>query len=99
MNVDISNEHAQRIRNMASEIAEEYSNDLKPHKLKGFRLHKSLISIVKASALRDSRRSVMDKDIERVKYLSTWMNLQMRPLKLEYPFAKSEEKSSLEKGR
>jgi hypothetical protein len=89
-NVKISDEYAQQIRDLASEIAEEYSNDLKPHKLKGFRLHKSLISIVKASALRDGRHHVTENDVERIRYLSNWMNLQMRPLKMEYPFAKNE---------
>ena len=87
-NVSVSSELAQQIETLAREIAEVYSNDLKPHKLKGFRLHKSLISIVKASALRDGRKEVTEEDVERAKYLSNWMNLQLRPLKTEYPFAK-----------
>jgi len=91
-NVRISKEHAETIRDLASEIAEEYSNDLKPHKIKGFRLHKSLISLVKASALRDGRTRVIENDVERIRYLSNWMNLQMRPLKMEYPFAGSKKR-------
>jgi hypothetical protein len=87
INVEISDEYAQQIRDAASEIAEEYSNDLKPYRLKGFRLHKSLISLVKASVLRDGRNQVVQRDVERVKYLSNWMNLQLKPLKIEYPFA------------
>jgi hypothetical protein len=89
-NVSISNEYSQQIETLAREIAEVYSDDLKPHKLKGFRLHKSLISIVKASALREGRKEVTEEDVERIKYLSYWMNLQLRPLKTEYPFAKHE---------
>lgn len=79
--------YSQEIRDIAAIIAEEYSEDLKPHKLKGFRLHKSLISLVKASALRDGRKIVMNRDIERIRYLSQWMNLKMNKLKMSYPFA------------
>ena len=78
---------SQEIRNIASEIAEEYNNDLKPHKLRGFRLHKSLISLAKASALRDERKTVKKKDIDRIRYLSQWMNLKMNKLRVRYPFA------------
>lgn len=77
---------ANDIEELAREIAEEYSEDLKPHKLKGFRLHKSLISLVKASALRDGRRKVNEDDVDRIRFLSNWMNLKMRKLKLKYPF-------------
>lgn len=78
---------SEEIEELAREIAEEYSEDLKPHRLKGFRLHKSLISLVKASALRDGVRKVEEEDVERIRYLSNWMNLKMRKLKLKYPFA------------
>ncbi|MDT8782290.1 MAG: hypothetical protein IAX22_06550 [Candidatus Bathyarchaeota archaeon] len=87
-NVAIPDEYAKQIETLAREIAEEYSNDLKPHKLKGFRLHKSLISLVKASALRNGGKEVSEEDVERIKYLSNWMNLQLRHLKSEYPFNK-----------
>lgn len=83
--VKISDEHSKQIETIAREIAELYYIDLKPYKLRGFRLHKSLISLVKASALRAGRTEVADMDIERIKYLSNWMNLQMQPLKMDYP--------------
>lgn len=79
--------YSQEIKELALEIAEEYSEDLKPHRIKGFRLHKSLISLVKASALRDGRRTVNREDVERIKYLSQYMNLKMKKLKMEYPYA------------
>jgi len=79
--------YSQQIRDLALEIAENYSEDLKPHKIKGFRLHKSLISLVKASALRDGRKTVNDEDVERIEYLSQWFNLKMKNLKKEYPYA------------
>lgn len=85
--VYIPKRYSQEVMTLASEIAEEYSEDLKPHKLKGFRLHKSLISLVKASALRDGRKIVEKRDIERIRYLSQWMNLRMNKLRMSYPFA------------
>lgn len=85
--VYIPKRYSQEIRDLALEIAEEYSEDLKSHTLKGFRLHKSLISLVKASALRDGRKIVMKRDIERIRYLSQWMNLKMNKLKMSYPFS------------
>lgn len=85
--VHLPERYSQEIKIIASEIAEECSEDLKPHKLKGFRLQKSLISLVKASALRDGRRIVKEEDIERIRYLSQWMNLKMNKLKMVYPYA------------
>jgi len=78
---------AQEIGDLALEIAEEYNEDLVFHKIKGFRLQKSLISLVKASALRDGRRIVSDEDVERIRYLSDWMNLKKKKLKMGYPYA------------
>lgn len=85
--VKLSECHSQEIKIIASEIAEGYSEELKPHKLRGFRLQKSLISLAKASALRDGRKIVMNRDIDRIRYLSQWMNLRMNKLKMRYPFA------------
>jgi len=79
--------YSQEIKELALEIAEDYSEDLQPHRIKGFRLHKSLIALVKASALRDGRRTVNHEDVERIKYLSQYMNLKMKKLKMEYPYA------------
>lgn len=80
-------EYAEEIKDLAREVADEYSDDLKPHKLKGFRLHKALISLVKASGLRDGRTRVNENDVERIRFLSNWMNLKMRKLKVNYPFS------------
>ena len=79
--------YAQDLRILASEIAETYSEDLESHTLKGFRLQKILISLAKASALRDKRKVVMKEDIDRIRYNSQWMNLKRNPLKMNYPFA------------
>ena len=84
--VKLPERHSQEIKIIAAEIAEEYNEDLKPHKLQGFRLQKSLISLAKASALRDGRKIVIDRDIERIRYLSQYMNLKMNKLKMDYPF-------------
>jgi hypothetical protein len=84
--VYIPTELSERIMELARQTAEEYSEDLKPHKLRGFRLHKSLISLVKASALRDGRRVVKERDVERISCLSNWMNLRMNRLRGSYPF-------------
>jgi len=86
IDVILSERHSQEIKIIASEIAEGYNEELKPHKLQGFRLQKSLISLAKASALRNGRRIVMNRDIERIRYLSHWMNLKMNKLKVSYPF-------------
>jgi hypothetical protein len=84
--VELHADLSEQIRDLARNVAEEYSEDLKPHKLRGFRLHKSLISLVKASALRDGRTRVNQEDVERIQCLSNWMNLKMRHLKIGYPF-------------
>ena len=95
VHVILPKRYAQEIRELASEIAEEYSQDLKTHALKGFRLTKSLISFVKTSALRDGRRVVNERDVERIKYLSNWMNLKMNKLKMSYPFTQMRARNEL----
>lgn len=87
VHVNLPEIYAQEIRELASELADEYSQDLRTHALKGFRLQKSLISLVKASALRDGRRRVFKRDVDRIKYLSQWLNLKMNKLKTHYPFS------------
>jgi hypothetical protein len=87
IDVKIPEKYADKIGDLARELAEGYTKDLKPYKLKGLRLDKSLISLTKASALREHRSSVNEEDYERVKYLSQWMNLRMNTLKADdYPF-------------
>jgi hypothetical protein len=87
VHVFLPEKYAQDVRDLALDIAEEYNEDLGVHKIKGFRLQKSLISLAKASALRDGRKAVNYEDVERIQYLSQWMNLKMKKLKLRYPFA------------
>jgi len=84
--VDLPEDLSEDIEELAREIAEEYSEDLKPHRLRGFRLFKSLISLAKTSALRGGVRGVEDEDVDRLRYLSNWMNLKSRKLKSKYPF-------------
>jgi hypothetical protein len=86
IDVDLPEQLAEEIKDLAQEVAEAYSDDLQPHKLRGFRLHKSLISLAKASALRDGRLEVNSEDVERIRYLSHWMNLCMNRLNTEYPY-------------
>ena len=74
------------IKSIASKVTQEINDTLGPYKLKGYRLQKSLIALVKASALRDGRKVVSKRDAERIRYLSQWFNLKMNPLKIDYPF-------------
>lgn len=46
--------------------------------MKSFRMFKSFISLVKASALRDGRKEVHYNDVGRIAYLSRWMNLRTK---------------------
>jgi len=84
--VKLPKKYAKKIRDLTVKVAEEYSKDLKDHTLTGFRLQKILIALVKASALRDGRRIVNSHDVDRITYLSHWLNLKMNPLKDDYPF-------------
>ena len=86
IDVELRREYATEIGDLARELAEDYTRDLRPYKLKGIRLNKSLISLAKASALRENRGYVNANDVDRIKYLSQWMNLKMNHLKLDYPF-------------
>jgi hypothetical protein len=86
VDVELPNRYAEEIGDLARELAEDYTRDLTPYKLKGIRLDKSLISLVKASALRENRDYVSAGDVDRIKYLSNWMNLKMNHLKMDYPF-------------
>jgi hypothetical protein len=78
--------YSQEIRELAEEKAQEISEDLDDHAIIGFRLQKTLMTLVKASALRDGRCVVNQRDVERIKYLSQWFNLKMKNLKDKYPF-------------
>ena len=86
IDVELPRKYAIEIGDLARELAEDYTRDLRPYKLKGIRLNKSLISLVKASALRENREYVNARDVDRIKYLSQWMNLKMNNLKQNYPF-------------
>lgn len=88
IDIKISEKYAGKIGDLARELAEGYTKDLKPYELKGIRLDKSLISLTKASALREHRDTVDEADYERIKHLSQWMNLRMNTLKADdYPFS------------
>jgi hypothetical protein len=86
VDVKMSNRFTMEIGDLARELGEEYSSVLKSYKLKGIRLDKSLISLTKASALRENRDYVVEDDVERIKYISQWMNLKMNKLRLDYPY-------------
>jgi hypothetical protein len=86
VDIEMMKKYMTDVGDLSRELAEEYSYDLRPYKLKGIRLNKSLISLTKASALREGRGYVTEDDVERIKYISQWMNLKMNKLKLDYPF-------------
>ncbi|MBX5329196.1 MAG: hypothetical protein QHH18_04390 [Candidatus Bathyarchaeota archaeon] len=90
IDVRIPRDHAEDIKEIVDDIKDEINADLKVE-LKGIRLFKSLITLAKASALRDGRRVVDEKDVERIRYLSHWMNLRMNNLKRKYPLYERDE--------
>jgi hypothetical protein len=52
----------------------------------GKRLLKNLITLTKASALRDGRTRVIQRDVDRIRFLSKWMNVKMRDFRPSYRF-------------
>jgi len=90
IDVEIPRKYAEDIHEIVEDIKEEIHEDLRV-KLKGIRLFKSLLTLAKASALREGRKTVNEKDVERIRYLSHWMNLKMRNLKRKYPFYERDE--------
>jgi hypothetical protein len=80
---------AKKIQLLAERITEDLNEDFKKHgipaQMKGRRLQKRLISLVKACALREGRPYVLTRDVNRVRFLSRWMNLKRRQLPREYP--------------
>jgi hypothetical protein len=87
IDIGLPDEYAEQIADLARDLAEDYTRDLTPYKLKGIRLGKSLISLAKASALRENRSYVNADDVDRIRYLSQWMNLKLNNLKMnDYPF-------------
>jgi hypothetical protein len=84
ISVYISDVLSKEIIDIARDVASEYTEDLKNFTVKGIRLSKALITLAKASALRDGRRRVERVDVERIRFLSKWMNLKMNRLKRKY---------------
>lgn len=80
---------AKKIQLLAERITEDLNEDFQKHgipaQMKGRRLQKRLVSLVKAAALREGRRCVFSRDFARIQYLSRWMNLKKRQLPREYP--------------
>lgn len=62
------------------DISDYIKSQLSKKRLHGFRLLKRLRALAKASALRDGRRLVSWNDIDRIRFLSNWMNYQEYPL-------------------
>lgn len=82
--VSITDSLSKEIIDIARDVASEYTEDLKNFTVKGIRLSKALITLTKASALRDGRTKVERVDVERIRFLSKWMNLKMNSLKRKY---------------
>lgn len=89
MRVWIPRKLAQKIEILAQTLTEDLNEDFKkygiPAQMKGRRLQKRLISLVKACALREGRKYVLLRDVARIQYLSRWMNLKLRMLPEKYP--------------
>ena len=68
--VEISNEHENWLREINDEIAEKIGE-------KGYRSGKNLRRLARASAIREHRLHTNDHDIERIEFLSYWMNWNM----------------------
>jgi hypothetical protein len=80
MDTRISEDFAQRLVDLANDLSEDLLVNF-GYRTKGIRLSKNLIVLAKASALRDKRNTVNEKDIERVEFLSRWMNLKFEKLR------------------
>jgi hypothetical protein len=86
--VRISTKHMTELKDITEDVLAELQEDL-AEEYKGIRLLKSLVALAKASALREGETKVESEDIERIQFLSNWMNTKMRNLKSEYPFYKN----------
>jgi len=84
-NIRISNRHMMELKDITEEVLRTLREDL-DEEFKGFRLFKSLVSLAKASALRESETRVRQADIDRIRFLSNWMNIKQRALKPSYSF-------------
>jgi hypothetical protein len=85
IDIELSVNRAEELAEITVEILDEIKTDLDAD-FRGIRLGKSLISLAKASALRDGRKEVSNKDIERIRFLANWMNGRMNKLKTKYGF-------------
>jgi hypothetical protein len=85
IDIDMPIEYKDELEQIVDDIRERLEKESQA-KIKGLRLLKALIGLVKASALRDGRSQVNKSDIDRIRYLSNWMNLSMNNLKTNYPF-------------
>ena len=65
-----------RLKALTQDIAQEY-------KARGFRVAEHLMSLAKASVLRDKRRFkvVTEEDVDLIEHLSRWMNFEQKTLK------------------
>lgn len=87
--VRISNRHMIELKDITEEVLLNLNEDL-AEEFKGFRLFKSLVALAKASSLRESETKVRQVDIDRIHFLSNWMNIKQRNLKSEYSFYKGD---------
>jgi hypothetical protein len=70
---------------IAEEVSKSVSEDVRVNQDEK-RLLKSMIVLAKASALREGRRKVIDKDIDAIRFLSNWMNFKMKNFSPSYRF-------------
>lgn len=86
VDVRMLRKHLVQVEDLAKDVAYGTALDLKGvYEPKGLRMNKAFISLAKAIALRDGRDYTAQGDINRLKYLSNWMNLKKNPLTLKYP--------------
>ncbi len=87
ISVSISKKYAEQILEISQEITTAYNKRIgADFKIKGIRLFKSMRTLAKCSALRDERKTVNSYDVERLRFLSNWINLDMKPLSTAYSF-------------
>jgi hypothetical protein len=79
--VEISVELCERIKdNITLKIVDRFRKKVNEEAY-GFRLQRNLQTLAKASALLDKRSEVIDKDVEKLEWLSEWINYDFNVLK------------------
>ena len=71
---------------ISEDVVANINKKLVHFNLKGIRDFKTFRTLAKCSAQREGRNSVNMNDVKRMRFLSEWINLDMKPLKTFYDF-------------